>query len=173
MLWRVNRNEAKMLEGSPVIRLTDFLDSIASRSASFRFTRLCPTSELNVVTSVDQDAYRPDFQNAPTQTISLHAVAKKAGTNNKVAITYLCKKPCNPLGPAASVAKIRSNVNRARRDCGNAGTVGEGTDAVIISRSESGEDNHQADPDVVTSLPRPQSSKRTKRRRTNILSPRK
>lgn len=54
--------------------------------------RLYPTSELNVVPSADQEAYRLDFQNASTKTISLHAVAKKVGTSNKVAITCLCKK---------------------------------------------------------------------------------
>ena len=60
----------------------------------------------------------------------------------------------------------------ARRDCGNAGTVEEGTDAAIVSRSESGEDNPQAGPNI-SILPRPQSSKATKRRRANTASPRK
>ncbi len=64
----------------PVIQPADLLNSIASRSPSFRFTRLYPTNELNVVPSVDQDAYRPEFQTASTQTISLHAVAKNVGT---------------------------------------------------------------------------------------------
>ena len=42
----------------------------------------------------------------------------------------------------------------ARRDCGNAGTVEEGTDATIVSRSESGEDNPQAGLNI-SILPRP------------------
>ncbi len=60
----------------------------------------------------------------------------------------------------------------ARRDCGNAGKVEEDTDAAIVSRSESGEDNPQAGPNISILL-RLQSSKPTKRRRANTTSPRK
>ena len=74
-------------------------------------------------------------------------MAKKVGTINKVAITCLCKKSCKPR----SRCKCRKNkvkcsqyCHSARRDCGNADTVEEGTDAAIISRSESGEDSPQA-----------------------------
>lgn len=100
---------------------------------------------------------------------------KKVGTSNKAAITCLCKKSCNPR----SRCKCRKNkikcsqyCHSARRDCGNAGTVKEGTDAAIVSRSESGEDNPQAGPNI-SILPRPQSSKPTKSRRANTTSPRK
>ena len=102
-------------------------------------------------------------------------MAEKVGTSNKVAITCLCKKSCNPR----SRCKCRKNkvkcsqyCHSARRDCGNAGTVGEGTDAAIVSRSESGEDNSQAGPNI-SILPRPQLSKATKRHRANTTSPQK
>ena len=71
---------------------------------------LYPTSELNVVPSVDQDTYRLDFQNASTQTISLHAVAKKVGTSNKLLLRVYAKNHVI-LGPDASVAKIRLSVH--------------------------------------------------------------
>ncbi len=61
----------------------------------------------------------------------------------------------------------------SRRDCGNAGTVEEGTDGVIISRSESGEDNCQANLGIAATPPHPQASKRTKRPWADTISPRK
>ena len=60
----------------------------------------------------------------------------------------------------------------AKRDFGNAGTVEEGTDAAIISRSESGEDSPQAS----TNTPSPPCAhppKVAKSHRTNTTSPRK
>ena len=50
--------------------------------------------------------------------------------------------------------------------------IAEGTDAAIVSRSESGEDNLQAGPNI-SILPCPQSSKATNRGRANTTSPRK
>ncbi len=132
--------------------------------------RLYPTSELNVVPSVDPDTYRLDFQNASTQTISFHAVAKRVDTSNKVATTCLCKKLCNPRSRCKCCKhKVQCSqyCHSARRDCGNACT-----DAAVVSRSESGEDNPQAGPNI-SILPRPQSSRPIKRRRANTASPRK
>lgn len=48
--------------------------------------RLVPTNELNAVSLVDQDVYRPDVQNPSIRTISLHAVAKKVGTSNNLSM---------------------------------------------------------------------------------------
>ena len=137
--------------------------------------RLYSTSELNVVPSADQEAYRLDFQNASTKTISPHAVAKKVGTSNKVAITCLCKKSCNPRSRCRcrkNKVKCSQYCHSARRDCTNAGTVEEGTDAAIISRSESGEDSPQASINT-PSPPHVQPSKVTKRHWANTTSPRK
>ncbi len=115
-----------------MIRPADLFDSIASRSASFRFTRPYPTSGLNVVPSIDHDAYRTDFQNFSTQTISLHALGKKVGTNNKIAITYLCKRSQFRRKSSKNKVKCSQCCHSARRDCGNAGTIEEETDAAIM-----------------------------------------
>ncbi len=102
-------------------------------------------------------------------------MAKKVGTSNKVAITCLWKKSCNPR----SRCKCRKNkvkwsqyCHSARWDCSNTGTVEEGTDTVIVLKSESGKNNPQAGPNI-SILPCLESSKPTKRRRANTTSPRK
>ena len=102
-------------------------------------------------------------------------MATKVGTSNKVAITCLCKKSCNPRSRCnccKNKVKCSQYCHSARRDCGNAGTVEEGTDTAIVSRSESGEDNPQAGPNISVLL-RSQSSKPTKRRRANTTPTRK
>lgn len=58
--------------------------------------RLYPTEELIVVPEVDQIALRSDFENAPSKRITLHAVAAKVGTSNKVAVSFSCKRTCSP-----------------------------------------------------------------------------
>lgn len=60
------------------------------------FDHLYSACELHAVLLVDQEAFKPQFQFAPSRKISLSAVAKKVKTNNKVAFTYSCKKLCNP-----------------------------------------------------------------------------
>ena len=54
--------------------------------------RFYPTRELNVVPEVDQTALRSEFENASSQPITLHAVAAKVGTSDKVAVSCTCKK---------------------------------------------------------------------------------
>ena len=58
--------------------------------------RLYPTGELNVISSVDQDGYRKDFLGASTKLITLHSVAAKIDTSNKVAVSCNCKKFYTP-----------------------------------------------------------------------------
>ena len=58
--------------------------------------RLYPTRELNVVPEVVQTALRFEFKNAPSKAITLHPVASKDRTSNKVAVSYTCKKTCSP-----------------------------------------------------------------------------
>ncbi len=71
--------------------------------------------------------------------ISLYAVAVKIGSSNKVAVHCNCKKMCT----AHSQCKCRkSKVHWSQychnfcRDCTNAGPLQEGTEAVVLSRSE-------------------------------------
>ncbi len=101
--------------------------------------RLYPTGELNVISSVDQKSYRSSFVGVSTKSISLHAVAAKIGTSNKVAVHCSCKKICTPQ----SRCKCRKRriqcfqyCHNSRLDCGNAGPLQEGTKAVVLSRSE-------------------------------------
>ena len=56
--------------------------------------RLYSTGELNVIPSVNQDGYRKDFLGALTKLITLHTVAAKIDTSNKVAVSCNCKKSC-------------------------------------------------------------------------------
>lgn len=52
---------------------------------------LYPTKELNAVPLIDQKHYKADLLAAPSKSISLHAVAGKITTNNKVAVSCNCK----------------------------------------------------------------------------------
>lgn len=56
--------------------------------------RLYPTGELNAVPLVDQKHYKADLLAAPSKNISLHAVAGKIATSNRVAVSCNCKKSC-------------------------------------------------------------------------------
>ena len=99
-------------------------------------------------------------------------MAKKVGTSNKVAITYLCKKSYNPWSRCKCCKdkiKCLQYCHLTRQDSGNAGKVGKGTDAAIVSRSKSGEDNSQAGPNI-SILPRLQLSQATKCRWANSAS---
>lgn len=101
--------------------------------------RLYPTSELNAVSLVDQEAVRPQFQSAPSKELSLDAVAQKVGTSNKVAITCGCKKSCNPRSRyrcRKNPVKRSQYCHSSRRDCSNASAILQGTDQVALSRSE-------------------------------------
>lgn len=100
------------------------------------------TSELNVIPSVAQESYRPTFVGVPGKPISLHAVAAKIGTSNKVPVHCNCKKMCTPQ-PRCKCRKNKVQCSQycdnSRRDCGNAGPLQE---AVVLSRSE---DNSETD----------------------------
>ncbi len=54
------------------------------------------TNELNIVYSVDQNAYQIKFGNASIHKISLYVMAKKIGINDNITITYPSKRTCNP-----------------------------------------------------------------------------
>lgn len=97
--------------------------------------RLYPTGEFNVIPSVDQDSYRKVFLGAPIKLITLHAVAAKIRTSNKVAVSCNCKKFCAPQ----SRCKCRKNkveclqyCHNSHRDCGNAGSLKACTDITIV-----------------------------------------
>ncbi len=101
--------------------------------------RLYPTGELNVIPSVDQYDYRKDFLGAPTKLITLHAVAAKIDTSNKVVVSCNRKKLFTPQ----SRCKCRKNkveclqyFHNSRRDCGNAKSLKTGTDVTIVPRME-------------------------------------
>lgn len=67
--------------------------------------RFYPTGELNIIPSVDQESYRSSFIGVPTKPISLHAVAAKIGTSNKVAVHCSCKK-CVLLSLDVNVGRV-------------------------------------------------------------------
>ena len=56
---------------------------------------LYPTGELKVIPSVDQQSYGSSFVGVSTKPISLHAVAAKIGTNNKVVVHFSFKRMCS------------------------------------------------------------------------------
>ena len=99
--------------------------------------RLYPTGELNVVPEVDQIALRSDFENAPSKAITLHAVAAKVGTSNKVAVSCSCKKTCSPKSRCKcqkQKLKCTQYCHSSARDCGNMGIIEEGTETAVIER---------------------------------------
>ena len=98
-----------------------------------------PTSEPNIIPSVDQDGYRKDFLEAPTKLVTLHAFAAKFGTSNKVAVSGNCKKFCTPQ----SKRKCRKNkvecsqyYHNPRHDYENTGSLKTGTDVTNVRRRE-------------------------------------
>ncbi len=58
--------------------------------------RLYPTEELNTIPSVYQEIYKSSFVEIPTKPISLHVIAAKIETSNKVPVHCICKKMCTP-----------------------------------------------------------------------------
>ncbi len=103
------------------------------------FDRLYPAGELKVIPFVDQDGYRKDFLEAPTKLITLHAVAAKIDTSNKVDVSCNCKKSCTPQ-PRYKCRKNKVEClkyfHNFCRDCGNAGSLKTGTDVTIVPRRE-------------------------------------
>lgn len=105
---------------------------------------LYPTKKLNVIPSVNQDSYRKDFLGAPTKLITLHAIAAKIGTSNKIAVSCNCKKSCTPQ----SKCKCRKNkveclqyCHNSRRDCRNAESFKANTDVTIVPKREEKSEN--------------------------------
>ena len=107
--------------------------------------RFYPTGELNMIPSVDQESYRYSFVGVPTQPISLPVVEAKIGTSNKIAVQCSCKEMCTPQFRCKC---RKSRVHRSqychnsRPDCGNAESLQEGTEAVVLSKSK---DNSEID----------------------------
>lgn len=52
--------------------------------------------ELNIIPSINQKSYKFSFIRVSTKSISLHTVATKIESNNKVAVHYSCKKIYTP-----------------------------------------------------------------------------
>ena len=71
--------------------------------------RLYPTRELNVVPEVNQIVLRSEFEKASSKAITLHALATKVRTSNKVAVCYTCKKRCSP--------KFQCNCQKQKLKC--------------------------------------------------------
>ncbi len=88
--------------------------------------RLYPTWELNVVPEVDQTALCSEFENAPSKTITLHALAAKVETSNKVAVSCTCKKTGSPK-PRCNCQKRKLECTQychsSARDCENMGMM--------------------------------------------------
>ncbi len=51
--------------------------------------------ELNIVPEIDQTVLRSEFKNAPSKAITLHALAVKFETSNKIAVSCACKETCS------------------------------------------------------------------------------
>ena len=124
--------------------------------------RLYPTRELNVIPFFDQDGYRKDFLGAPIKFITLHTVAAKIGTSNKVAVSCNCKKSSTPQ----SRCKCQKNkieysqyFHNSRLDCGNAGSLKTSTDIMIVPRREKRNEDESTS-DVESSKPRSQKLKK-------------
>ncbi len=107
--------------------------------------RFYPTGELNVIPSVDQESYRSSFVGVPIKPISLHVVAAKIGTSNKIAVHCNCKEMCTPQSRCkCRKSRVQSSqyCHNSRRDCGNAGPLQESTKATVLSKSK---DNSEID----------------------------
>ena len=99
--------------------------------------QIYPTGELNVVPEVDQIALWSDFENAPSKTITLHAMAAKVGTCNKIAVSCSCKKTCSPKSRCKcqkQKLKCTQYCHSSARDCGNMSTIEESTETAVIER---------------------------------------
>ncbi len=97
--------------------------------------RVYPTGELNVIPSIDQDGYRKDFLGAPTKLVTLHTVAAKFGTSNKVAVSGNCKKFCTPQPKRKcrkNKVKCSQYYHNPRRDYENTGSLKTGIDVTIV-----------------------------------------
>ncbi len=90
--------------------------------------RLYSNGELNVVPEVDQTALCSKFENAPSKAITLHAVATKVGTSNKVALSCTCKKICSLKSRCKcqkQKLKCTQYCHSSTQDCRNMGTIEE------------------------------------------------
>ena len=99
--------------------------------------KLYLTRELNVVPEVNQTALRFEFENAPSKAITLHSVAEKFGTSNKVTVSCTCKKTCSPKSRCncqKQKLKCTQYCYSSARDCGNMGTFEERTETAVVDR---------------------------------------
>ncbi len=119
-----------------------------------------------MIPSVDQNGYRKDFLGAPTKLITLHAVAAKIGTSNKVAVSCNCRKSCTPQSRFKcwkSKVECSQYCHNSRCDCGNGKSLKTGTDVTIVPRKEEkSEDRSKSDRESL----KPLSQKLKKRART-------
>ena len=100
---------------------------------------LYPTWELNIIPSVDQKSCRSRLVGVPIKLISLHAVVAKIEISNKVAVHCCCKKMCTPHSRCKcrkSMVQCSQYCHNSCRDCENARPLQEGTEAVVLLKSE-------------------------------------
>lgn len=98
---------------------------------------LYPTRELNVVPEVDLIALRSEFENTPSKAITLHTVAAKVRTSNKIAVSCSCKKTCSPKSRCKyqkQKLKYIQYCHSSACDCGNMDSIEEGTEIAGIER---------------------------------------
>lgn len=142
--------------------------------------RLYPTGELNAVPLVNQKYYKADLLAALFKSISLHAVAGKIATSNKVAVSCNCKKSCATQSRCKcqkNNVKCSQYCHNARRDCGNIGPIHQGTEVTVGSRSidisEEGDDDDDEGGSAGEMSSRAQLEKPKKRARALTNSNRK
>ena len=101
--------------------------------------RLYPTEELNTIPSLYQKIYKSSFMEIPTKPISLHVVAAKIKTSNKVPVHCICKKMCIPQSRCScrkSRVQCPQYCHNSCYDCRNEVPLQKRIEAVVLSRSK-------------------------------------
>lgn len=106
--------------------------------------RLYPTGELNVVPEVNQIALHSKFENASSKAITLHTMAAKVGTSNKVAISCTCKKSYSPKSRCKyqkQKLKCTQYSHSSARDCRNIDTIKKEIETAVVDRPANSSDS--------------------------------
>ncbi len=106
--------------------------------------RFYHTRKINIAPEIDQTAFRSEFENAPSKAITVHAVAAKVETSNKVAVSCTCKKTCSPKSRCKcqkQKLKCTQYYHYSARDCGNMGTIKEGTETAVVDKPSNNSDS--------------------------------
>jgi hypothetical protein len=104
--------------------------------------KLHPTADLNAVPLPNWESFKAELLDAPQKEISMTYAAKQASTSTRVAVSCNCKTTAKSGGRCRNnrCQCIKYDVHCSQychsddRECGNHGTIAEGTEASVASR---------------------------------------